>query len=298
LSSRNSISIPQSIAKFFENYGAQTSSLAGSVVLAVAGILPSVQQGQGWLWLTSTIYGKFFIVGAILSVVGGFVSIVTSPGYRNQQDRVRFLEGELASKTKALESELALQKKTLENELSLRKKGYSRILNDELKVLTRIVSFGDTDRISLYRYDRREGKFIMIARHSSNPRLKQPGRVIYPENQGCIGKAWEQSICFVDLPEPGTSQYYQVHETEWNMDRETVDSITMKSRTIGGISIDNLNGEKTAVLIFEGTRNRAFKESTIRNFMNSHGEATRITFLLERVVKIEPDLVYAHEEGF
>ncbi|HIK15817.1 MAG TPA: hypothetical protein IGS53_11110 [Leptolyngbyaceae cyanobacterium M33_DOE_097] len=298
MSSRDSRSIPQRIAQFSENYGAQTFSLFGSIALAIAGILPSVQQGQGWIWLNNTVYGRVFMLGAFFSVIGGAVSIISAPGYKSQQERIRFLEGELASKTKALENELVIQKKVLENELSARKKGYSRILNDELKVLTRILNFGNNDRLSLYRYDRRERRFIMIARHSSNPRFKQPGRVFYPEDSGCIGKAWEQGSCFVDLPEPGTEQYYRVHEELWNMNRQTVDFITMKSRTIGGISLENLSGERIAVLIFESTRNKAFRENSIKNLMNNCGEAARITYLLERVGKIEPDLIYAHEEGF
>ena len=289
MSSRNSLSIPQSIAKFFENYGPQTSSLAGSILLAISGLFSSDQ-----------IYEKrsLFIVGVFLAVTGGFISIVKSPGYKDQQEKIRHLESELRSNTEALDNERGLQKKQLETELSSRKKGYSRILNDELKVLTQILNFGETERISLYTHDRRDRKFIMVARHSSNPRYKQPGRVIYPENQGCIGRVWEQSSCFVELPEPETPQYFQTHQDEFNMDRKVVESIVMKSRTIGGISIDDRDGEKSAIIIFESTRSRAFRENVIKTLMNNCGEARRITFLLARVGKIEPDLIYAYEEGF
>jgi len=310
---RMSQSVPKAHLKLLANYGAPTFSLVGSVVLAISCILSSANgKGEGFQWLFSTIYGRCFILGAFLSLVGGGISLSLAPLYKGQEAKIEekdqeierkaqeitSLSQELQQKTKELENDLELEKRALESQFAARKKGYSRILNDELKVLTYILGFGSNDRISLYRHDKRNNRFIMFARHSQNPRLKQPGKVFYPDDYGCLGQTWEYGSCFIEFPEPGTPQYYRTCESEWNMDRQTVDEITMKCRVIGGIAIENLNYERIAVLIFESTRTGAFREKTIRTLMSTHAESMRITYLLERIGNIQPDLIYAYEEGF
>lgn len=243
--------------------------------MAVAGILPSVEKGNSWAWLVTTNYGKVFVFGLILSTVGGLVSIISTPGNQKLQDETRRLKKELAR----------------------REEGYSKILNDELKLLFQIINFGNNERISLYKHEEQENSFIMIARYSSNPNLKKPGRVFYPDNQGCIGKAWEHKSSFVDnLPEPDTPKYYQILNSDWNIDEQTAKRMTMKSRTISAFSISNADEERIAVLVFESTRIRGFKENHIQNIM-TEGEEKRIALLLKSIVYMEPDPIYALQEN-
>ena len=206
------------------------------------------------------------------------MSIAQIPGYKRQQEENTSLKGELVS----------------------RKQGFSKILRDELRVLSRILRFNNFERISLYKHDSNKRQFLMIARYSANPKFKKTGRGKYPDDQGCIGKAWVSEFSFVDdLPDPeaNLSRYYQVLETTWNIDRETADSIVMKSRTYAACSIKDIYDERIAVIVFESLNLRQFKAKTIQDIM-AGGEEQRITLLLQNLGDITPDPAYAQQEEF
>lgn len=266
----------QSIARWLESYWAQISTLFGSLALALASILPSLQNSGGWDWLTDTLYGWFFLIGCFSSLIGGIVTISQSPSYERLQSECVRLKGELDS----------------------RKKGYSEILTDELKVLYRIVGFNSAERISLYRFEPKEEVFLMLARHSANRTFRNPGRVRFPLYQGCIWDAWENGYSFVDnLPDSTTKEYARVMLRDWNINQEEVDGMVMRSRTICAFAVEDLHDDRIAIVVFESTQPHAFEVEFIRDLM-LNGEAKRISLLLDRVAHIEPDPSFAAKEDF
>ncbi|MEZ0251846.1 MAG: hypothetical protein ACAH20_12975 [Methylobacteriaceae bacterium] len=163
-----------------------------------------------------------------------------------------------------------------------------------------ILSFKNGDRISLYKYE--EKKFIMLGRHSKRPELSQPGRAIYPADQGVIGKAWHSndSYCFVDdLPDPNESldEYLQHNSERFDFPNEVCANMPMKSRTNGAFCIeDNANVKNVAVLVIESLEPSRFSFDELQNVVSK--SQRDLGFLLEVLKPLEPSLELARGKGF
>lgn len=87
---------------------------------------------------------------------------------------------------------------------------YRQHFAHELKItLNDTWGHGDTERISVYRHE--GSSFSMIGRYSENPEYTEPGRSIYPADQGVIGLAWTKGEAVADLPdfESEPDEYYE-----------------------------------------------------------------------------------------
>ena len=263
----------QRLAVWIEDYWAQLFSVLGSLFLAIAGILASVQNYKNWSWLIHTVYGNFLIFGVIFSIIGGLSITFLSRGNKSLKNEVYRLKGEL----------------------DLRKKRYAELINGELLILSQILNFENNERISLYKH---EGKaFVMLGRYSLNPEHRKKGRGIYPDTQGCIANAWRQGKVFVDNLPDVEEKYCQVVQRDWNMPPDVTRGLTMRSRTIAAFSISDFQNDRIAVIIFESVRDKAFREHKLQEIM-SNGEEKRIALLLEKTASVEPASQYALEEGY
>lgn len=142
----------------------------------------------------------------------------------------------------------------------------------------------------------------MLGRHSKRPELSQPGRAIYPADQGVIGKAWHSndSYCFVDdLPDPNESldEYLQHNSERFDFTNEVCANMPMKSRTIGAFCIeDNANVKNVAVLVIESLEPSRFSFDELQNVVSK--SQRDLGFLLEVLKPLEPSLELARGKGF
>lgn len=261
------------IAKWVENYWAQFLTAFGSLGLALSGIMPGVQT-KGWDWLRSEPYGLIFLASSLMTLVGGVMTWHQTPGIPALQDKVA----------------------RLEDELEHSRKGFYELLDYELQLLFESNGLTSTDRISIYKH---EGHvFTMLGRYSSNPEYQKTGRGIYPDSEGCIGKAWREGKAFLgELPKPGTRLFYSVLEKEWNIIQEVADSLRMPSRCYAAFGINDSKGRRIAVIVFESTQPNGIKNAAIEKALQD-GEERRLNLFLEKMHSIEPASTYALEQGF
>jgi hypothetical protein len=249
--------------------------LFGSLLLASVGIPLGEKDFVSWV-ITSP-FGKLYIGGIFISVIGGVLKISSTIGVRSLKNEARKLIA------------YAENQKTT----------YEKFFNSELRILSHILDFGETKRISLYKHDGTQ--LIMLGRFSKNPDFAKRGRGIIREGEGVVGKAWTNGSSFVNnLPDPTINQSFDYAKeccNKWGMDREETFSLVMKSRTVGAIAIEDLRSIKLGVIVFEGLEENAFEEQKIMRIIKE-AENLRISSLFEDLHDMIPDLSLASQEGF
>lgn len=204
-------------------------STLGSVGLAIAGILPKIEEGE-WDWFSPTSYSLIFVFSLLFATLGSIWQGFRAPGYQTLKD----------------ELQRAIQAYNLVSQ------SYRKVINDELSLIFEILDFKDSERISLYKHD---GKALaMIGRHSTNSMLRAKGRGIIRESEGVVGKAWASNDdeAFVDnLPEAISDDddfdYVAACCRDWGMERTEAHNLTMKSRTLGAFAIRDLDNTKIEI---------------------------------------------------
>lgn len=139
-----------------------------------------------------------------------------------------------------------------------------------LESIGETLSFGGTDRISLYVLE--DGQFVQVARHSKNPEYKRTGRLIYPIDQGVIAKTLEDNelVCYASLPDykADAVKYADYMLDKFGMCKSVVDKLTMHPRFVAGLRISSADGnEWKAVLILESDRRYAWKRTTLEEVL-------------------------------
>jgi hypothetical protein len=265
------------LARWLEAYGSQLTIALGAVAFASISLIPRVRD-EGWLWLVSSTTGVMFLLAAVLTVLGNIFGTRRTRDARSLSERIEELEGILER---------------------VRVDYYDQFSFELSNILRGTLSYSDTERISVYRH-RGRGAFQMIGRYSENPVYGEPGRTIYPDNQGVIGEAWRSGAASANIPDPREEpqRYYATLENDWNISRETAEHFAMKSRSLVARALYEPRGhERVAVVVVESTEASILdEEKVIRAIDGTEGE--RIYEFLERMRPLEPDIEYAREEGF
>lgn len=165
------------------------------------------------------------------------------------------------------------------------------------------MKFGSVDgcyeRMTLYAHSS-NGSFIPIGRVSYNPEYSKKGRISYPDNQGCIAKAWRDDWHFSnDYPDPETSskRYYQRCEKD-GVPEGVMRTIKMKSRLYCGFRIWDSSGiEPLAVLIAEATHPNRYEEDELKAIFQKE-QKWYMAELIIRVRQRIPDFKEAKLKGF
>jgi hypothetical protein len=225
-----------------------------------------------------------FSVSAIAVILGNLLII-------NRNNRLRKLLLEIES--------LTSENKTLQLEIAQNEDDYFDLLNKQLSVLFSMLEFTENERISLYKHE--ADKFVMLGRFSTNPIFCRKSRTIYPDNQGCLKKAWEQGNSFVnDLPDPiqYKKRYYKILKASWDIDEDTAQNFTMKSRTLLALGINHVSGfPRIAVIVFESILENGLNEDLLKNIFEV-AEHKRMAIFLDKLRDKEPNLALAKREGF
>lgn len=246
---------------------------ASGVGFAFVGILlNSGPETDGVVVFLSSLPGIIFIVAAVFVVVGSLLGAAQIRELRRLKARVSNLE---------------------EEELD-----YRQHFAHALKItLNDTWGHGDTERISVYRHE--GSSFSMIGRYSENPEYAEPGRSIYPADQGVIGLAWTKGEADVDLPdfESKPEEYYEALQ-DWNIDRATAEQLTMKSTSYVACALYDSKGvNRVAIVVVEsGKVGILDKDQIVRDLRGKEGK--RINEFLENMRSEEPDPGYARNKNF
>ncbi len=259
---------------WFVDYVSVLLTAMSGIGFAFVGILlNSGPETEGVLTFLLSFPGVVFTVAAVFIILGSLL------GARQ------------ARELRALKAGMA--------ELKDQELDYYEHFATELKLILKDTwGYGDTERISVYR---RWGKaFQMIGRYSENPDYAEPGRAIYPANEGVIGKAWTEETAVADLPnfkvEP--DRYYETLENEWGISRDTAENLTMKSSSYAACALSDPKGvNRVAIVVVESTEVGILRKSEVLQELQGK-EGKRIYEFLEKMKPEEPDLSNARERGF
>jgi hypothetical protein len=228
--------------------------------------------------------GRLLALGGLASLTGAVLSW-------NQSRRLSILEG----KARDLEEVSNAYSEAIEQHASI----CQELIRQVLSSLAAKLALGDSERVSLYGHN--GNAFVLAGRFSKNPLFAKAGRPSYPDDQGCIGRAWQHGECFVDnLPDPILNKraWATVMEDDWEIPRSTSNHITMKSRAIYGCAFDHSsNSHRTAVLIIESTDPHGLNRKRIAEHI-SGPERIQLSRFLEIMETFAPNLEYAKAEGY
>lgn len=141
-----------------------------------------------------------------------------------------------------------------------------------LEAIGETLRFGRNDRISLYYFDTDESAFVQVARHSKNPDYKQPGRWIYPIDEGIIARtrAGDEMVYIPSLPsyEADPQRYVEYMVSNFNMKNDAVEKLTMHPRFMAGMRVSSPDGNDwKAVLIVESDRANAWQKKELNDVL-------------------------------
>lgn len=246
-----------------------------------AAIIARPQPGwEAWLVPKS---GLLLTGGIGIWLLGGVFSFYRSPGRKALERKLEQADKRIA----------ALTKQVSEHETS-----YKSLLQQQLKLIYDDLKFGHTERISLYRHDGRA--FVPLARYAGDPAYKQFGRRLYPDNEGCIGKAYHEGESFVsNLPnvKDDALAYFNVLRDHYQIPRKTAKSFSMKSRSLAAHRIDDHHGQILAVIVFESLEpdsvldREKLQQAMVRESQNLRG-------FLEQMTQTLPVPLAVREEGY
>jgi hypothetical protein len=270
------------------DYGWQVLTVLAVTGLSAESVLVGIPNHR-LAWLHS-VPGIVFLLCMAGAIAGSVDNISQTP-------RITALKREV--------SRLRQNEVRYKDALRQRQQDFKYILEGQLAVLATALNLGDTERISVFRYDEKCRRFHMLGRYSKSPQYREAGRDSYPAEEGCIGEAWRSGEGFVDhLPDPGThfNDYCHSLAADWRMSQLTVQSLTMKSRSYAAYAIDNAMGDqRIAVIVFESTRVDSLDKDMLREAVKV--QAKGLIYFLDRMRPLDPGLVhartdYAREEGY
>ena len=154
------------------------------------------------------------------------------------------------------------------------------------------------ERVSLYKLDM--DRFSCIGRHSDIEIFKAKPSRLYPNNEGCIAKAWQVGkVQDANAPNPEDSleTWVSYNTDKFNFSEDVLMNIKMKSRSFYGFRLRNTQNETIAVLMFESLDPDGLKFGKFDRFFNEH-EKKNITHLVKSLEKHIPSLEMARQEGF
>ena len=153
------------------------------------------------------------------------------------------------------------------------------------------------DRINIYVYDG-ESYFVRAGRFSYNPRYCTGGRQVYPEDEGCINRAWENGTYAVSLPDPrkDLEQYIKAHH-DMSLSKDTASQLRMKPRFYYGIRFSrDSDSHPLGVIVIESDMPNRFSEVKLSERLRE--DCLYISNITQRYIQDVPKLSIATKKGF
>lgn len=171
---------------------------------------------------------------------------------------------------------------------------YDDLCSLHLEGVAQRMGLGPNDRVSIYKHD--GNAFYRIARHCKCPAYAKGGRSVYPDNQGCVGAAWNDGKAFDENLPAKHEPYREKLRTKWGIKPEVVDSFTMKARSIAAFALNrSVGGKRFAVIVFESVSPTGISTKHRERFSQ---ECDGVIQWLETMERFEPKPIDASREGF
>jgi hypothetical protein len=259
------------IGRFFDSYWGIIANAVGAVILAFStSLIRSFDQlfdPSRWQTVTEWLGVAFFCNGTYLLAKGNL----------------------RASQLEAENQQLRALIKNLGDDIQEK---WRQVLIPVFEQL----NLDNTCRISVYRYE--ASNFIMLGRFSPDPEKQRTGRGYYPSDQGCIGAAYrnKESLA-LDLPDPSTSEYYEIMRGKWGIDGAIASKFKMKARAIAAFAlVERGTYSRPLVIVFESTEPKAFVVRKLRSICESYNDT--LCGLVKELEPLLPSLHYAKQQGF
>jgi hypothetical protein len=118
-------------------------------------------------------------------------------------------------------------------------------------------------RLSIYIHNESHSCFVPCGRFSSNPVLRKKGRTRFPDNEGCIAKAWQNGWHFdAKFPTAGESRN-RYNFKEYSIPILTSSRLKMIPHLIAAQRVQDFSHRPVAVIVVESTRQDAFSEESV-----------------------------------
>ena len=139
-----------------------------------------------------------------------------------------------------------------------------------IKGMYKVFDFTPKERLSIYFYYR--NRFILLARHSSDPEKKETHNPTHPIETGILGKIWRNGQ-FTDMKcpvydEEDDKSYLEHMEKCYGYSSERTKEMNMKSCRYFGMSITD-SDDNIGIILFESTEEGSLSEED-RNLMVSY----------------------------
>lgn len=263
----------EAIGRFFDRYKAELATFAS---LPTLGIGANQIKPDDRFWNIASSGGLLFVIGVICC----FFSIRWSVSERSKSDT------------------LTTTVELLESIIRNSKDGYYHHWDLLCRKICQSLNINSNQRVSIYRFDKVENQFFIVARYSPNPNLCRHGRASYPADQGCIGTAWSQGEAFDGrLPNPANAvKYHETNSTRWRIPVEVSTKLTMHPQCIFAIALQH-DDVRFGVIVFESMPKDSLDPDKLRlEVTRTFGD--EISQLYHRLQSIEPSCAYARRQGF
>lgn len=146
-------------------------------------------------------------------------------------------------------------------------------------------ALNDHTRLTVYQHEPRRQTFVRLSRVSNNPRLEEPGRAEYPDDQGLIRSAWSSEVA-TKFSLPKDPQEWAEEVSMNDIPIEEAQQIKMKSRSLVGVRID-YRERNVGVLIME-SKNPQGVNSKHADKLKGHSAFGELAGMLAVTPKLPP----------
>ena len=260
------------IARKLENELATVLTLAGTIGLALAGAFKGDENFLEWL---ASFSGGLFATSTISAVLGTLAFRKEKDAFSPLQQRVDQAEQDLSVYTEA-------QKK---------------FIPDELETLFHFLQLQRSERVSIFSisYNPQARHFSLLARYALDANYRDPGRKVYPINEGIVSQVCRGEDYFLgNLPDPvrEPDSYYRIIESELNVPVDVASKVVMQSRSYASFGISDFENRLVAALVFESEKPDGLNRDELETIM-SRVERVSLKILLARTTfDLEPSISY------
>ncbi|MEW4529403.1 hypothetical protein [Maioricimonas sp. JC845] len=156
----------------------------------------------------------------------------------------------------------------------------------------------NSERITLYVHDS-ETHFQPVGRFSFNQNYIKRGRSRYPDNQGCIGQAWQHGWYFTRLYEATDDEEAWVNDCHsLGIPKGIARSFRMKSSLYCACTVQtNGSPQPEAVVVIESTDSLRYTEDDLKRILTED----RLNYIARLIEMLRPwigDIGLARERGY
>lgn len=220
------------LSRWFTGHGATACAHFASVLLIVGTVLQALE-APDWIWMLSA------IAGVVSAGMAGVFALFVKPSYNQLRREHQNLDDECTRLRNSQATMLGY----------LAKRALIDIVEGNEAVLM-------TARISVY--VEQQGQFVLLGRWARNEKFRRVGRRSFPIDQGLIGHAWKSKDGVAKVRNlPADEDAWAADQCKrYGYDEQTVRNLTMQSRSISAVRIDN--GPKSGVFVIESELADAF----------------------------------------